>query len=125
LGGRGLKQASGGGSDDVFSCIARSVGRARIETSEDALINTMIAVSPAQLGGRGLKRQLDARQLLIDLGIARSVGRARIETLSLPAYGWVCGVSPAQLGGRGLKHRALGSLFRSFKYRPLSWAGAD
>src|SRR6266581_2695332 len=100
LGGRGLKQGRAPRSP-VRRRIARSVGRARIETGSGSVVVVELEVSPAQLGGRGLKpARLEARRRVKE-GIARSVGRARIETLQS------------------------GHWHKGCKYRPLSWAGAD
>ncbi len=82
-------------------CIARSVGRARIETTWAWVRKNAMLVSPAQLGGRGLK-------LCSGCGWSEAVV-----------------VSPAQLGGRGLKRGSFRLLQRISVYRPLSWAGAD
>jgi len=82
-------------------CIARSVGRARIETWRARAISCRMA------------------------GIARSVGRARIETDDSQQIAIDDRVSPAQLGGRGLKHPVDRDPGERTKYRPLSWAGAD
>ncbi len=107
--------------------IARSIGRARIETrtvvhsqrldnvSPDQLVGRGLKpreltirrdnapVSPDQLVGRGLKQAAGIRIRRRVGGIARSIGRARIETGKNRARGAAICVSPDQLVGRGLK----------------------
>ena len=82
-------------------CIARSIGRARIETAYAWGSVGYVVVSPDQLVGRGLKL-IGADPGRDVRGIARSIGRARIETFSpapdTPRRGW---------------------------YRPINWSGAD
>ena len=82
-------------------CIARSIGRARIETSRPLRLIQMTSVSPDQLVGRGLKlRDLDDGGLLAQ-------------------------VSPDQLVGRGLKLFLWSGYPDQRKYRPINWSGAD
>jgi len=125
LGGRGLKQGRAPRSP-VRRRIARSVGRARIETGSGSVVVVELEVSPAQLGGRGLKpARLEARRRVKE-GIARSVGRARIETLQ-PNPSQIQTSSIARSVGRARIEtvKELGYCVSGLMYRPLSWAGAD
>ena len=81
--------------------IARSIGRARIETYGLRGPSWRSIVSPDQLGGRGLKRA----ELLHE--------------------GFGYGVSPDQLVGRGLKRDDGRALVQPIGYRPINWSGAD
>ena len=81
--------------------IARSIGRARIETR--------------WLGSRARDRA----------GIARSIGRARIETHERRRWVRSTVVSPDQLVGRGLKPSRYCSCDFVTLYRPINWSGAD
>ena len=65
--------------------IARSFGRARIETFVDPVEDGVCAASPAHLGGRGLKLCCPYDGRYRRGRIARSFGRARIETAHNPA----------------------------------------
>ena len=81
--------------------IARSIGRARIETSRRRNAGYECAVSPDQLVGRGLK--LDQQLVML----CRDV------------------VSPDQLVGRGLKRYVHFACLVTLEYRPINWSGAD
>ena len=105
--------------------IARSIGRARIETSRARHATRTPQVSPDQLVGRGLKRMADLTTLqgwlvspdqLVGRGLKRrGAGRMRPR----------CAVSPDQLVGRGLKQVSGKDSDDAKEYRPINWSGAD
>ena len=92
-------------------CIARSIGRARIETRRTWTYRTARGVSPDQLVGRGLKLETAARvdgssNVSPDQIVGRGLKRFAVELIALK----LC-VSPDQLVGRGLKsHQVHGSV---------------
>ena len=129
--------------------IARSIGRARIETKFLPAERTAPRCIARSIGRARIETRTWQPGACSPCGIARSIGRARIETGVYRGIRPGRDVSPDQLVGRGLKPDGIGEVTRAHivspdqlvgrglkllrprhrrpihRYRPINWSGAD